>query len=204
MQLLIDKKDFDYLRLQRGDLYSFVNDFDAFTAAYQERLSETLASMKPVLPKVCNRVLDVGSGLGGIDIFIHDHYQRENGRGPNIHLLDGESDKPKVLKHDQTFNDMFRSITFLKRNGVEFVSFSTPDNLSDIGQFDLVVSFAAWCFHFHPKIYLDYVVKHCHATTVLILDVRRNEWRDLLGTDFVVKGNIEVGKKYDRLVLGLK
>ncbi len=201
MNLSVNQKDFVYLRVQRGDLDHLSSNFDEWLPAYRDRLQTVFDGIRPSLPTVCKRVLDVGSGLGGINALIYHHYSQDTGIGPNIHLLDGESDEPVVKRHDRTFNDMFTAITFLQTNGVRFVSYSTPWRLNNVGEFDLIISFAAWCFHIHPKTYMDYVLKHCHDKTVLILDVRRNEWREIVERNFNVESTVGMGGKYDRLIL---
>jgi len=195
--------EFEYLKIQRGDLDHLSNDLPVWQWAYQKKLASTLQMMEPFLPERCRSILDVGSGLGGIDIFLYDFYIKK-GEYPSIHLIDGEQFEPKVIRHDRPFNSMSVALTFLKRNGVKTVTYSTPNRFARVGSFDLVVSFAAWCFHIAPSAYLDFVLRHCHKHTVLILDVRRNYWRYELMDLFNLRTTLEVGKKYDRLVLSVK
>jgi hypothetical protein len=60
-------------------------------------------------------VLDVGSGLGGIDVLLNRHYLATAGNPLEVALLDGIDDMPEVSFHDRTYNDMAVAIDFWSR-----------------------------------------------------------------------------------------
>ena len=68
--MIVEDSHFAYLKLQKGALHGLADDRAAWLAAYQQSLVEDLASMAPYLPETCRNVLDVGSGLGGIDVLL--------------------------------------------------------------------------------------------------------------------------------------
>lgn len=174
---------FPYLVLQQGALDHLKGDRIVWEDAYRARLAELFAQIAPHLPKTCARILDVGGGMGGIDILLHRHF------GAEISIVDGLDDPPVMVRHDKTFNSLVVAAQFLEANGVRDFRLRPPiafrtDPLGSGKVADLVVSFASWCFHYPPAEYLEAVKAACHADTILILDVRegRADWlQQLLG-----------------------
>jgi SAM-dependent methyltransferase len=169
--LVVPERALPYLQVQRGA----ISDMAAsrWPSAYAEMLYSEFDCLEPYLPANCEAVLDVGSGLGGIDILLARHY----GDGLSITLLDGHDDRAQVRTHAETFNSMEVAREFLAANGVGNVhcldanSHPLPPAPSF---FDLVISLKAWCFHIEPDRYIDWVLRHSIAgETRIIIDVRR-------------------------------
>src|SRR5690606_1535319 len=181
--MIIEKEHFKYLSIQRGEVSDHRGDFQKWKAAYEASLQEIYESILPVLPAFqCPNVLDIGSGLGGIDVLLHRHY-----RGGSFTLLDGMADPPEVKWHNRTFSNSNIAFDFLRKNGMREVSFISPYNfrMNDWARshkWDLVVSFAAYAFHIHPSDYLIQLTQSCSKDTVLIFEVRRSKraWLELL------------------------
>lgn len=198
--MIVEDSHFEYLKLQKGALHGLTDDRAAWLMAYEQSLEEDLASMEPHLPQVCRNVLDVGSGLGGIDVLLNQKYP-----GLYVSLMDGVDDPPVMTFHNRTYNDMKVARHFQNRNGVEkFGYYSTPP----IGavKFDLILSLGSWCFHYGPSAYLSFVKKCCHAGTILILDVRADQplWRQELREVFSEVGVALVKRKFNRLVFHVR
>lgn len=197
--MIIDKKHFAYLVNQHGRVAHERDDFDRWKAAYEQSLQAIYESIAPVLPARCGSVLDIGSGLGGIDIHLHRHY----GGDAAFVLLDGDNGDPQVAWSYAPHNSFTVGYDFLHKNGVLNVSSILPGYLGEWSgpPFDLVVSFAAYGFHIHPGLYLDHLQKVIHEDTVIILDVRRtkSDWLELFGSAFGVPRVLEKAEKYARL-----
>lgn len=195
--LTVDPRHRDYLVLQRGDIEHLKEDEDHWHSAYNRRLNETFRSIKPFLPPDCRSILDIGSGLGGINALINNHYQG----GVHVCLLDGEKDPPIMRAHRRTFNNMEVAKDFLWKNGVYNFSYFTP-SLGECRSFDLITSYRSWCFHYPPYVYLEFVRACCHADTILIIDLRRGmqSWHDELCGPFRVVGAVHASQKCDRIV----
>lgn len=189
--MIVDDSHFAYLKLQRGAIADLAGDRAAWQAAYERSLRDDLNSMAHFLPEHCSSVLDVGSGLGGINAKLALRY----GADLEVNLLDGCSDPPVMKAHNQTFNDMLVAADFLQRNGVQHI-------VGGQRPVDLIISLQAWCFHFAPALYLAFVKACCRQQTVLILDVRKDkpEWRRDLEREFVQIGWALDRLKFDRLV----
>lgn len=201
--LTVPLEAYPFLQLQRGAISDFAADDPAiWLQHYTNTLYSEFDSIEPYLPRRCSMILDVGSGLGGIDALLNRHY----GGGCMVTLLDGVNDQPRVDLHAQTFNDMNVAQRFLAANGVErfdFIDASAP-HLAPTRKVDLVVSFRSWCFHFEPSTYLDFVVNCCVPKhTRLIVDVRRNkpEWEDELRRHFRGVDVVYQGAKFSTLLL---
>ncbi len=178
----ISDEAFPYLVVQKGHLWHLKDDRAAWEAAYNQSLENTINTITPFLPDNCGEILDVGSGLGGIDTLIARRNFLRHGVYSGVTLLDGENDLPEVSLHSKTFNHMAVAERFQNVNGVTDFRYVAPELNHGKGimpaYYDLIVSFGAWCFHFPPSLYLNYVISHCKKGTVLILDVRNNkpEW----------------------------
>jgi SAM-dependent methyltransferase len=197
----IDADAFAYLVLQRGAISVLTSDRPAWERAYQESIFDDYDGLRPYLPAKCECLLDVGSGLGGIDAILSAHYGK-----PTIMCLDGEDDSPVMVRHAKTFNDMDVARHFLQANGVEDFVPVTPALLEPPRPCDLVLSLGSWCFHYAPDVYLDYVRECCHAETRVVVDVRtaKPEWLRSLTRVFTRQlGVAKTGAKYARHVLSL-
>lgn len=183
---LIEDQHFAYLRIQKGNLDNVSRDRAAWTRAYHEDILRQFESFAGYLPATCARFLDIGSGLGGIDILIRREYEKR-GQDPEFALLDGVSDPPVMNLHRETFNNMSVAEDFHVKNGAnpDRFSFYSPRTIypGPGVAYDLVVSFGSWCFHLPPQVYLPALCHSgMHAGTVAVLDVRQNKpawWHDL-------------------------
>lgn len=202
MTLRVDDSHFAYLKLQRGRIASLADDRAAWQAAYDNSLDDDLAGMAPYLPEHCRALLDIGSGLGGIDAMLNRRY----GGAVHVRLLDGTDDAPIVSLHDTTYNSMAVAADFLSKNGVRYLTCYSAHNASaarpDGTTYDLIVSLQSWCFHYAPDLYLPFVKPRCHAGTVLIVDVRSGKplWRETMRAAFKEVACVSTRRKFNRLV----
>lgn len=229
--ITVEPSHFEYLKLQKGKLDPLKATPSQWTHAYRRDLVRTYEEIKPWLPSTCWGLLDVGSGLGGIDVLLYRHYVRpgepidvstvedtDAGRGtvlmrgrigPYINLLDGEDDAPEMHLHRETFNSMTVAKDFQVKNGVppDRFAYYTPASESFVKPFDLVVSFGSWCFHYEPNVYLPRLLQAggLHRDTRIIVDKWRGkpDWDAQLNEHLQCFGVIREEKKYTRLIYGL-
>jgi len=215
--LTIPDSAWHYLFVQRGSLDKLKNNKFRWQQEYESGLHRALVSMSPFIASLvrCERVLDIGSGLGGIDVLIHQLTKAK------IYLLDGVADKPQMHLHAETFNDMRVAQEFLKANGVELSGYYAPDLVptfihtgpNQVGpidvdrelaeQFDLVISMGAWCFHLPPSMYLDFVLRKLRRGGLMIVNMRadKKEWfKELNRAPLKFIGNAGSGTKFIRQV----
>lgn len=182
-EIKIPDEALPYLVLQRGVLDRYKANQTLWAAEYMAMLRAEYLLIEHWLPEKCAGVLDVGAGLGGIDILISRHYSNK----PYIYLLDGRIDEAEVLVHRETFSRASVTGHFQSVNGVEkwgCIDAANPAPL--VGTMDFVISTAAWCFHFAPETYLDYVQRACAPGATLIVDVRKHraDWFATLCSKF--------------------
>jgi len=189
-QFTISDEARPFLILQKGYLWDLKDDHKLWDAAYTQSINNYFRTLSGHLPENCGAVLDMGSGLGGINAILAQHYDNLS-----VTLLDGVNDKAEVRLHSQTFNAMSTAERFLRAHGVERFDYIDPNNLpvgkmSDAG-FDLIISAGAWGFHFFPQEYLDMVKFLARPGATIILDVRKSrpEWLEQL-TDAFGPGEI--------------
>jgi SAM-dependent methyltransferase len=193
-----------YLQMQRGAISDFRADQGAWIDHYLDTLASDFRCIEPYLPATCDSILDVGSGLGGINILLAHHF----GEQCEVTLLDGFADRAIVESHATTFNDMEIAKTFLRLNGVPKVhcldANSTGPMLAPCF-FDLVISLKAWCFHIEPARYAEFVRAYTHSGSKIIVDMRHPikdpersyEWMRQMTTHFKHRARIHYGVKFE-------
>lgn len=184
MILDVGPEHYKYLSIQHGSIASEENlaDFDKWHKAYCASIAQIYKSLLPAIPlDGVNDILDVGAGLGGIDIVLARHYNRQ----PTVCLLDGPNCPPHVFSHSLPFSDKAVAEDFHRHNGNEKITFCWPQPPPD-KKFDLIVSFAAYAFHIAPFEYIGPLQHACHPKTTLIFDVRRerSDWLKQLAVAF--------------------
>lgn len=151
----------------------------AITSAFLTSVQEDLAEIDSHLPGRANRILDIGCGVGGIDVLLNDHYQAQS---PQFFLLDKSQLDPTVFYdfHKQTafYNSLDLARQMLKLNGVAEPAIhcleATPDNRIQMeGGIDLAISLISWGFHYPVSTYVNEVARVLTPGGGVILDVRK-------------------------------
>ena len=203
-KLEIRPEHFAYLSIQKGDVNRFANDPLSWEFAFRAVLEDALRSLLPVLPDQCDSILDIGAGLGTIDLFLYRLY---GGKVEKIALLDGENDPPEVVKSDRTFSNHAVSRDYLTLNGLPetVLNYYSPTNLPS-SKFNLIMSFASWCFHYEPNTYMDMVLECCTPETLLVVDLRKGsaEWLRQIEAHFNPVGSLKMTPKFERIAFRLK
>ncbi len=141
---------------------------------YEGDISRTYESIKAYLPENCSRILDIGCGLGGIDLMVYNHY---NGN-VELNLLDYSKVDDKIHYGYQNTGSIYNSLElsreFLVMNGVDEskIRIHNAENEFPIGRFDVVLSILSCGFHYPVSTYLD-KVKICLGG-VAIFDIRKD------------------------------
>lgn len=191
--MIVEPRHFEYLAIQRGEVSDERFDFLLWKAAYQRSLMRIYSSIRSTLPDRCSSVLDIGSGLGGIDVLLAKHYG-----GLNVCLLDGIACEARVHRHAEPFSNREVALDFQAKNGNTSVTYCWPTPPDRT--FDLIVSFAAWCFHIEPSQYIEAVKSAMHGGTTLIVDARaRIDWHEQLRAAFGRPVILHQENKYFRM-----
>lgn len=190
--LRIDPDIMAYVLLQRTALMQLGTMFSAL-------IEYDMALIRPWLPQEVTKVLDIGSGVAGIDARLHGLY-------PDAHfyLLDGSD--VNVQYGTETEHNLYNSQTAAQRlmakNGVPSEQVHllgvTPDYTIDGDGFDLVLSLFSWGWHYPLGAYAEAVAAATVPGALLIVDVRNHEGEEKLedAFEFERKVDIEDGARY--------
>ncbi|MAV82933.1 MAG: hypothetical protein CMI90_05685 [Pelagibacteraceae bacterium] len=126
------------------------------------------------LPRTTSNILDIGSGLGVIDIYLNEHYNQK----PNFTLIDKNFIEKKVYygfnSSGQAYNNFKITKDFLLHNGLnsdQLSIFDADSNLLFDVKFDLVVSLLSMGYHYPLDQYLSVFKNNTHKNTVFIIDI---------------------------------
>jgi SAM-dependent methyltransferase len=144
------------------------------------------------LPRSATAILDVGCGLGGIDVLLFEHYRRDSDL--RFFLLDRTQIDDQIDYGFRNRADFYNSFEMtravLTGNGLPASSVTTLEARDDAGidlpqQVDLVISLISWGFHYPVATYLERTYELLKPGGRLILDVRKD-----------TGGLEEIGAKY--------
>ena len=174
-----------YLFPQRTRLmteYALTADSDPALVASQinTMVDKDYQQIKSYLPSQASNILDIGCGLGLIDIALSNHYNSE----VNLHLLDKtqdlqEGENVRGFNKQYTFyNSLNGSKETLITNGVQRDKIYTyevgqHEGLNQV-KFDLIVSLLSCGWHYGIETYIDLIKNQLVKDGVLILDIRHN------------------------------
>jgi hypothetical protein len=172
---------------------------------YFSDLESDYSEIKKYLPERVRNILDIGSGMAGIDVFLFNHYQNFE---PNLYLLDKEGTSEIYYNFKGVaayYNSFDLAKKLLEINEVPNEKINTIDidkeKFSSKNKFDLVISLISWGFHYPVSTYIENVCESLSKEGRLIIDVRKytsgeRELRSVFNTVEIISNN----QKYLRLV----
>ena len=188
-ELLTDKQKFLRKRFGR---FIFTNFFINFYQDHEienkvERLFESEFNLiSQYLPKNLNNILDVGCGLGVIDIFLNRFYKKNL----NFYLLDKNKIDKKIkygFSEDyESYNVLEETKNLLLNNDLNESSINIidVDKKIEIKQkIDFVISLKSMGYHYPFENYLKLFSNCCTKQTIFIFDISDNQ-NHLLGDYF--------------------
>lgn len=196
-----NKEWFDYLFPQRTRLkteYSLTKETEdsVIINALNKMLDVDYQMIKGSLPEKANSILDIGCGLGFIDIALNNHYNEES----NIYLLDKtnfitEDTHIRGFNKEYVFyNSMESTKENLLNNGVKEnkinsyeVSSESIDSLSK-NKYDIIISLLSCGWHYSLETYIDLIKNTLSDEGIFIVDIRHD-------TD-----QLEYAKKHFKLI----
>jgi SAM-dependent methyltransferase len=180
---------------------------DSIFDNYYSDMEREYLSIAGHLPGYAGRILDIGCGIGGIDVFLHSHYRGE----AKIHLLDRSGISDNVYygfsEWGAYYNSLDMTCRFLSQNGISTEDVVAVDVERDpfpaAQSFDLVLSILSWGYHYPLTTYLDAVHGALAPGGTLIVDLRRNTpGKQQLTEKFGVAPEVVVQTlKFERVVL---
>jgi len=182
-----NKEYFKFLFPQRTRLKT---EYALTLDSSQDQINDALTTMmikdynmiKNYLPTKITNSLDIGCGLGLIDIALYNHYNGE----VNIHLLDktnviDENTSVRGFNKEYIFyNSMDSTKDTLVSNGVKensiFTYEVTKNNIEQLNQnkYDLIISLLSCGWHYSLETYINLIKNTLTSDGVLILDIRHD------------------------------
>jgi len=180
-----DKDFLKFLFPQRTRLtteYSlnFESSADLIKSALGKMVKRDFEMIEKFLPSSANNILDIGCGLGLINIALGDKY-----KDCNFHMLDKtkelENEKISGFNEKYTFyNSLEATKDMLSKNGIEesnlFLYEVEEENINILKtkKFDIILSFLSCGWHYSVLEYKDLILSSLNDDGLVILDIRHN------------------------------
>ena len=160
--------------------YFQVEDIEQRT---EKLFQKEIELIKNYLPKKAENIMDIGCGLGIINIFLNKIYNNQ----PNFFLLD-KNRIDKVIKYGfssdyESYNDLKETRNLLINNDIRPSSINTFDVEKDFkidAKIDLVISLKSMGYHYPIDQYLRLFQTCCNENTSFIFDVSEGYYNERL------------------------
>lgn len=166
---------------------------------YGAELAQTFETFRNYLPADVDSVLDIGSGMAGIDVLLGRRYPRAT-----LHLLDKQGVSVRVnagfnarAEDFAHYNDFALATELLAGNGVrnrvichDMNRYPFPD-----AEFDVVVSLLSWGFHYPIASYAP------RCSGVMVVDVRKGTDGEDALREYGLVTVVHEAEKYRRVVV---
>ncbi|HEX5138920.1 MAG TPA: class I SAM-dependent methyltransferase [Planctomycetota bacterium] len=176
----------------------------AVRRAFNRDMAREYAEIAPHLPRRAAAILDIGCGVGGIDVLLHRHYG-----SPRLYLADRTETSGEVYygfsERGAFYNSLEATRRLLVANGVpesalRFREVGEPCRLDVPEGVDLAISLISWGFHYPVEVYADQVRALLRPGGRVILDARKGtDGRAQLEARFPRVTRISESRKKERL-----
>lgn len=135
------------------------------------------SDIKSFLPEKAKYILDIGCGIGGINVFLSKHY---NSPETTFYCLDKtQTDNIYYgFKEKAAFyNSLDVAREFLSLNGIKNIctlSANEKNTIETNEKFDLILSLISWGFHYPVETYLSQAYTRLQKGGHMIIDIRKN------------------------------
>ena len=229
MRVKINKRHQKLLLLQRIDLISekqriirkkfgrflFTNFFVNLFISQKEienkindKFLKEFNSIKNYLPKNSKNILDIGCGLGVINIYLNDYYSKK----PYFTLIDKNYVDKKVAygfnNNSESYNKLEITKDFLILNGFkteQLQLINADENFVLNNKYELIISLFSMGYHYPIESYIDIIKKISTKSTKVIFDLSMeynelNEVNKYFNKVVIIKNDNEVKQNYLRLL----
>ena len=176
-ELISDKQS--WLRKKFGR-YIYTNLFiNFFHIKNIEKITEDLFkkefdTFKNFLPKDLKNIMDIGCGLGIIDILLNNFYKNK----VNFYLLDKNKIDNKIKygfsSNYESYNNLNETKNLLLKNEInsgQLNIFDVDRKIEINEKMDLVISLKSMGYHYPVDIYIDFLKSCSNNKTIFIFDV---------------------------------
>jgi hypothetical protein len=146
----------------------------------EELFEKEIKTFKNFLPKHVKNIIDVGCGLGLINIFLDKIYKNK----ANFYLLDKNRIDNKIKygfsPNYESYNNLNETKKILLDNGLDDsrINFFDVDQEVNIDKkIDLVISLKSMGYHYPFENYLQLFKTCCNKNTVFIFDIATSQYK---------------------------
>ncbi len=150
-----------------------------------------------------DRILSIGSGIGGLEILIHNKFNN------HISFIEKNYISKKIKygwdkKNKEAYNNLELLKKFLLNNGFKREKFNLFDfdkNNFPQEKFDLIISLYSLDYHYEFNLYKDYLDKVMKSGTILIFDtIRPDYFKNIFKNVEVIKQDFYTVHKSKRII----
>ncbi len=173
----------------------FINYFQnkSIEKSIDELFTKEIETFKNFLPNEVNNVMDIGCGLGIININLNKYFTNK----PNFFLLDKNRIDKKIkygFGYDyESYNDLNETKNILLENNIEnkcIHLFDVEKQIQINEKMDLIISLKSMGYHYPFEIYLELFKKCCTNSTIFIFDVSQGNFDENLFKSYF--GSVEI------------
>ena len=159
----------------------FVNYFQVqnFEKITEELFYKEFITFKNYLPNSPENIMDIGCGLGIINIYLNEFFEKK----PVFFLLDKNRVDRKIKygfsSNYESYNDLNETKNILLNNNID----TNRINLFDVEKqflitkkMDLVISLKSMGYHYPINTYIELLRNCCTKDTVFIFDIGDNQY----------------------------
>ena len=159
----------------------FVNYFQVqnFEKITEELFYKEFKTFKNYLPNSPENIMDIGCGLGIINIYLNEFFEKK----PVFFLLDKNRVDRKIKygfsSNYESYNDLNETKNILLNNNID----TNCINLFDVEKqflitkkMDLVISLKSMGYHYPINTYIELLRNCCTKNTVFIFDIGDNQY----------------------------
>ena len=181
-ELLTNKQN--WLRKKFGRLIFtnfFINYFQNknIEKSTEELFIKEFESFKQFLPRSANNIMDIGCGLGIINIYLNEFFEKKS----VFFLLDRNKIDRKIKygfsKNYESYNDLTETKKILLENDIEsncLYIFDVDKQFQINKKMDLVISLKSMGYHYPINTYIGLFKNCCTKDTIFIYDIGDNQY----------------------------
>lgn len=173
----VNEKQSELIVLQRTGYNIDALNLDGIGKAYYNDMCLAFSDIEHFLPENCESVIDIGCGIGGIDVLISRAYGN-----CKFHMVDRDGMENEIyygFRHvGAKYNLLSLTKDFMVDNGVSNENIMMYD--VDAGEFPenmtatVIMSLLSWGFHYPVSTYIDRVFSLMNDDSCLIMDIRKH------------------------------
>ena len=185
-ELLSEKQKFLRKKFGRLIFTNFLINFyqkDNLEKLAEELFEKEFDTIKNFLPNDVKNIMDIGCGLGLVNIFLNKMYHKK----PYFHLLDKNRIDSKIKygfsENYESYNNLNETKNVLLDNGLGKGHINIYDIEKEIhidNKIDLVISLKSMGHHYPFQNYIKFFNKNCDEETIFIFDFSEGYYKESL------------------------